>query len=175
MFTQLSISCKPFGLYIKMNFIASIKGHKDDRLKIWFEIFFSSFDFFFLCVVHSHGCNQTIYKTHCVRSLKKLTQPIKSCILRLSSKKRACPNISWMCGFALLLLSIFFSSLFYPMVCDLAKVFSVILFSVLSFCAWNVQASKYTNAQKLASRNYVNFFIITSVWLWPHDIRFVSQ
>lgn len=87
LFTQLSISCKPFGLNIIMNFIASIKGHKDDRLKFSFEsrLFFVAF---FVRLVHKLGCNQTIYKTYCVRSLKKLTQPIKSCILRLSSRER---------------------------------------------------------------------------------------
>lgn len=110
--TQLSISCKPFGLNIIMNFIASIKGHKDDRLKISLESFFFFF-FFALFFFYKLGCNQTIYKTHCVRSLKKLTQPIKSCSLRLSSrererKKTKLVRISHECvALYLLLLSIF--------------------------------------------------------------------
>lgn len=38
-FAHSCLSCYSFGRNIKMKFIASIKGQKDDRLKIWFKVF----------------------------------------------------------------------------------------------------------------------------------------
>lgn len=47
-------------------------------LKIWYKsVFFVVFFFSF-----------RQYETHCIRSLKKLNQPIKSCILRVLLKKK---------------------------------------------------------------------------------------
>lgn len=168
------LSCKPFGLNIKMNFIASIKGHKDDRQrKFDSKVFFFCFlGWFFLSLsvfcIASIGCNQTIYKTHCVRSLETLTQPIKSCILRLSlGKKRARPNITWMCGFFLLFFVAFddfFSLLFALWFVWFGKSFQHFEFSFFLALQKNTCEHCRINerTEKLASTKWCDSFFIIS-------------